>query len=153
MSLEDLLMEREIERLIAKYCHFIDHGEAARAVDLFTEDAVWDWRHGNIILTGHAGLLKGFTHRQKNARRISRHISYNSLIERTGSDTATGVVYFTLYRHDGEEGRSFSPLDEAEVMIGEYRDIYHKTQEGWRIHRRDIAVSFARGYGVAEPQS
>ncbi|MBT3330147.1 MAG: nuclear transport factor 2 family protein [Rhodospirillaceae bacterium] len=144
MSIEQLLMEREIERLIAQYCHFIDHGEAARAVDLFTEDAVWDWPYGNITLAGRDGLLKGFTHRQKNIRRISRHISYNSLIEGTGPDTATGVVYFTLYRHDGEEERTVAPLEEAEVMIGEYRDIYHNTANGWRIHRRECVVSFVR---------
>ena len=62
-SLEGLLDKAEIINLIHAYCSHFDRAEADEVLALFTEDAVWDWRHGNIILTGHAGLLKGFTHR------------------------------------------------------------------------------------------
>ncbi len=52
-------------------------------------------------------------------------------------------VYLTLYRHDGKEGRRLSPL-EGPAMVGEYRDHFLRTPEGWRISRREIEVSFLR---------
>ena len=34
-------IERECERLVAQYCHYVDHGEAAKIADLFSEDGRW----------------------------------------------------------------------------------------------------------------
>ena len=39
--MQRLLAERECERLVYRYCHLIDHGEAAKVSDLFTDDGVW----------------------------------------------------------------------------------------------------------------
>lgn len=37
----DLVMRAECEALVHRYCTLVDSGNAAAAVDLFTEDAVW----------------------------------------------------------------------------------------------------------------
>ena len=36
-----LQIERECQRLVTAYCHYVDHGEAERIADLFREDGVW----------------------------------------------------------------------------------------------------------------
>ncbi len=81
--------------------------------------------------------------RQANSARMSRHVCNNLLLDVVDDDHAEGVVYLTLYRHDGEEGRKVSPL-EGPVLVGEYRDRFVRTAEGWRIEERLIFVSFVR---------
>lgn len=141
-----MLIERACERLVTEYCHFIDHGEAVRVGDLFVTDGVWAF--GKDVRSGRDAILKGFQDRQDNAGRISRHICSNFLIDIIDKDSASGVVYFTLFRHDGEPGARFAPA-QLPTSIGEYRDTFVRTADGWRIKRRDITVSFTmmRGQG------
>jgi hypothetical protein len=141
-DLEKLLIERECERLIYLYCHWTDHGEAARVADLFTEDGVWI--SADRTMNGRSAILTGFRARQTNERRMSRHVCTTPVIDVVDADTADGVVYLTLYRHDGEAGRATSPT-QAPSMIGEYRDRFVRTAAGWRIQRREIQISFIGG--------
>lgn len=137
-----LLIERECERLVVDYCHFVDHGEASRIADLFTEDGVW--KSPENTMKGREELLQGFGLRQANTRRMSRHVCNDFRVDVIDDDHAEGAVYLTLYRHDGDEGRRLSPL-EGPQMVGEYRDRFVRTSEGWRIAHREIEVSFLSG--------
>ena len=40
-DLDRLKIERECERLVMRYCHFVDHRVAARVADLFVHGGVW----------------------------------------------------------------------------------------------------------------
>jgi SnoaL-like domain len=140
-DLQKMLIERACERLVAEYCHFIDHGEAAKIASLFAEDGVW--ASGKIVRNGRAEIDAAFNRRQDNAGRISRHVCCNLLVDVIDENTATGVVYVTLYRHDGEAGRRSAPSDVPEI-VGEYRDQFVRTAEGWRFKRRDVGVSFVK---------
>ncbi|MCP4002794.1 MAG: nuclear transport factor 2 family protein [bacterium] len=141
-DIERLLIERECERLVTAYCHYVDHGEAARIAELFTEDGVW--ASPQVTMKGRAELEQGFQARQDNAARMSRHICHNFLCDVQDANRAEGVVYLTLYRHDGDPERAISPLEGPE-MVGEYRDRFERTPEGWRIAERRTVVSFFRG--------
>jgi hypothetical protein len=136
-----LQIERECERLVTRYCHYVDHGQAERIAELFTKDGAW--RAPGIEMKGHEELRRGFAARQANRGRMSRHVCSNLLVDVIDADTATGVVYLTLYRHDGEEGRRTSPLEGPE-MVGEYRDRFVRTPDGWRIAERSTHVDFVR---------
>jgi hypothetical protein len=138
-DLQRLLIERECGRLVSLYCHYIDHGEGARVAELFTEDGVWSSPENTM--TGRDGVHRGFMNRQNNAGRMSRHICNNLLIEVVDEQRATGVVYLTLHRHDGEPGRRTSPIS-APTLLGEYRDTFVKTADGWRFQRRDVTANF-----------
>jgi len=138
---EIMIIERECERLVTLYCHYIDHGEAAKVADLFTDDGMW--KSPEITMTGRDQVRAGFQHRQDQKERMSRHVCKNLLIHIESEKEATGTVYVTLYRHDGEEGRSFSPLNGPE-MVGEYQDHYVKTKEGWKIASRKVFVDFLK---------
>ena len=143
-DLERLLIERECERLVVKYCHYVDHGEASRIADLFTEDGVW--HSAEATMNGVEEIRKGFGLREANAARMSRHVCNNFLVDILDEDHARGCVYLTLYRHDGDPDRKYSPLV-GPVLVGEYRDDFLRTPEGWRIQRREVFVSFL-GKGV-----
>lgn len=139
-ELARMSIERACERLVTEYCHFVDHGQAARIADQFTEDGVW--AAPGSTLTGRAEIARGFGARQANTRRMSRHVCSNLLIDVLDHDNATGVVYLTLYRHDGEAGRRVSPSSVPDI-VGEYRDTFVRTEQGWKFKRREIGVSFS----------
>lgn len=140
-DVQRLMIERACERLVVEYCHLVDHGEAARVAEQFTEDGVWSSPENT--LTGREAIATAFARRQADTGRMSRHVCTNLLIEVLDPDTATGVVYLTLYRHDGDPERRTSPSD-APALVGEYRDTFRRTPDGWRFSRRDVDVSFAR---------
>ena len=134
-------IERECERLIAKYCHFVDHDEATRVAELFTENGVW--KNVNVTMTGRDGIRSGFQKRQDNRGRMSRHVCTNALIDVISETEAKGTVYMSLYYHDGEAGRETSPTDCLQ-KLGEYRDQFIKTDEGWRFEYREVVSNFWR---------
>ena len=143
-ALERLLIERECERLVTAYCHYVDHGEAEKVADLFTEDGVWT--SPQVTMKGQQELRRGFGGRQRQTARMSRHVCSNLKIDVIDADHAEGSVYLTLYRHDGEASRVLSPLDGPQ-MVGEYRDRFLRTPEGWRFAQRDTVASFVREAG------
>lgn len=144
-DLQTLMIERACARLVSEYCHFVDHGEAARLADQFTEDGVWAWREA--VMEGQAAIRRGFQQRQGNTARMSRHVCSNLKLDIVDADHVEGVVYLTLFRHDGDPDRLTSPAGPPD-MIGEYRDRFRRTADGWRFERRELVVSFER---PAEP--
>jgi ketosteroid isomerase-like protein len=138
-DLDQLVIERACERLAIDYCHFTDHGEASRVADLFTDDGVWV--AGDTVMSGRARILRGFQHRENNAARMSRHVCSTMQIDVHDADNASGCVYLTLYRHDGDPERKLSPLN-GPAMVGEYRDAFRRTPDGWRIARRELFIAF-----------
>jgi hypothetical protein len=145
-ALERLQIERECERLVTRYCHYVDHGAASRVADLFATDGVW--RAGPVLMEGMDQLRKGFAAREANVARASRHVCNNLLLDVIDADHACGTVYLTLYRHDGEPGRTESPLNGPQ-MVGEYRDRFVRTPEGWRFEERELELDFVRESDVS----
>jgi hypothetical protein len=140
-DIQKMLIERACERLVTEYCHFVDHGEAAKIADQFAEDGVW--APGKIVFSGHAEVADWFSKREANTARISRHVCCNLLIDVIDENNATGVVYLTLYRQDGEVGRRSAPSDVPDI-VGEYRDRFVRTANGWRFKRRELGASFVK---------
>jgi hypothetical protein len=140
-DMERLLIERACARLVTEYCHFVDHGEAGKIAGQFTDDGIWT--SATNTMNGRGAIAKGFSRRQGNAARMSRHVCNNLLVNVIDENNATGVVYLTLFRHDGEPGRTVSPSDVPDI-IGEYRDTFVRTDDGWRFKRREIHVSFSK---------
>jgi ketosteroid isomerase-like protein len=138
--MERALIERECERLIVAYSHYIDFGDAARVAELFTDDGVW--QSPEARLDGRAAIHTAFTRRQANPGRRSRHVCTNVAVDVVSSDEARGVCYFTLWRADGVE-RTVARVDGPE-MVGEYRDTFVLTPNGWRIRERRASVGFQR---------
>jgi uncharacterized protein (TIGR02246 family) len=139
-DLERILIERECERLVQRYCHYVDHGEASRIAELFADDGVWTSPQNTM--SGRDEIHAGFLRRERNAARRSRHVCTNLLIDVKDKDNAAGCVYLTLYRHDDTDEAKVRP-SEVPTIVGEYRDSFVRTDDGWRISRREIGVDFA----------
>ena len=128
--IDKLAIEHECARLVTSYCHYIDHGSAERVAELFSEDAVWS--SAEATFNGRDEIRRAMAEREANQARMSRHVCNNLLIDVIDENTASGVVYLTLYRHDGKEGRRLSPL-EGPLMVGEDQDQVRRDPECWRI--------------------
>jgi ketosteroid isomerase-like protein len=132
-------IEAACQRLVVAYCHYVDHGEASKVADLFTEDGVWE--APEVTVTGSQSIRDFFQMLEQDKTRMSRHLCSNFQLNEISADEATGVVYVTLYRHQGEEGRSTSPLV-GPAAVGEYRDQFVRTPDGWRIKSRVAIADF-----------
>ena len=137
---ERLSIERACERLVVAYSHLIDFGEAGRVGELFTEDGVWE--SAEATMRGRQQITAGFGRRQANAGRRSRHVCTNIAVDVVSAVEATGVCYFSLYRADGVDG-PVAPLD-GPAIVGDYRDRFVRTEEGWRIAHRAANAAFVR---------
>lgn len=135
-------IEHDCERLCHRYSHVIDFGEAARVADLFHDGGVWKTPEAEHV--GKPAILRAFTARQDNTRRMSRHVCSTVVIHVADADHASGVTYIQLYRHDAEPGRRVSPLADQPVIVGEYHDTFLRTPEGWRFDRREFRAAFVR---------
>jgi ketosteroid isomerase-like protein len=139
-DVERSVAERACERLVYEYCHLIDLGTADRVHELFTDDGVWE--AGRIVMTGIEEIREGFGRRAEMSR-TSRHVCTNVVINVLSEDSAEGVSYVTLYRHDGE-GDGPAPTNDQPVMVGHYADRFARTEDGWRIAHRRAEIAFMR---------
>jgi uncharacterized protein (TIGR02246 family) len=143
-DLETMLAERECERLVYRYAWLVDSGEAAGIADLFTEDGVWAAGDGEPM-RGREGILRGFTRRQGITRRQSRHVMTNVLIDITGPDTATGIVYLVNFRHDSKTGVAEKPAPaDAPKFVGDYHLTFRRVDGTWYFDTLDLDLAFLR---------
>jgi SnoaL-like domain len=134
------------ERLIVEYCRLVDFGEAARIAELFTEDG--EWEGVDLLLRGRDEIREWFARRQDVTRRVSRHVCTNVAIEVVSPQEATSLCYLVNYRHDRAEGDASLPVpSEVPKYVGELRDRFRLTSDGWRFARRRVDVAFVRGRG------
>jgi ketosteroid isomerase-like protein len=129
-------IERACERLVVAYTHLVDGGQAAAVADLFTEDGVWS--AGRARYEGRDAIRAAFAQRQA-LDRTSRHVCTNLAVDVIDADHATGLVYLTLYRFDGDGPRTPEP-----DLVGDYRDTFVRTAGGWRFATRAATVTFER---------
>jgi hypothetical protein len=138
-TLADWAVQRACERLIVQYTHLIDSGQAGSIADLFVADGIWEAYRKRIV--GQADLREAFHQRQKNTRRVSRHICSNISIDILGPREAVGRTYFTLFREELSSRKEFVPFS-GPKMIGDYIDRFLLTEDGWKFAHRKVIVIF-----------
>jgi SnoaL-like protein len=141
--LERLLAERACERLVYRYAHLLDLGEADRVPGLFADDGVWELP-GRIRFEGRAELDAGIPSRLNKAGRTARHVCTNVVIDVLSPTEAVGTSYMINYRHDDPSGvpAELPPAGEP-LYMGEYRDRFVRTEDGWRFLHRRTELAFA----------
>ncbi|HEY4277423.1 MAG TPA: nuclear transport factor 2 family protein [Conexibacter sp.] len=138
-----LLVERACEQLIYEYARRVDFGEASRIADLFTADGRWDGTE--LALEGQEQIRAWFTKREAIARRVSRHVFTNVVVEIDSPTTAHARSYMVNFRHDRQEGDLSLPVPaEAAKYVGECHDRFRLTDDGWRFSHRRVEISFVR---------
>jgi len=134
--------ERACERLIARYTHLVDFGDAPGIADLFTTAGTW--RSDEVLMDGQSEIRAGFGRRQGVTRRQSRHVCTNVVVDVDG-DEATALCYLVNYRHDSESGVAEQPAPaDVPKYVGEYHDRFVRTPDGWRFADRHFQLAFVR---------
>ena len=142
IELQRLLDENACEKLISKYCHLVDFGNASAIADLFASDG--SWSGPDVSMIGQEEIRAGFKRREAVARRQSRHLCTNVLI-RVNGDEALGLCYLLNFRHDSSTGIAESPAPSGlPKYVGEYHDLFVRTTEGWRFATRRFDLAFLR---------
>jgi hypothetical protein len=142
-ELERVLVERACERLIVEYARRIDFGEGGRIAELFTEDGRWEGT--DLVLEGRDAIRDWFVERERLVRRVSRHVCTNIAVEVLSRGQARSLCYLVNYRHDRAEGDLAMPVPaEVPKYLGELRDTFRRTPDGWQFSSRVVTVAFQR---------
>jgi hypothetical protein len=137
-ELATMLAERACERVIVEFIHRLDLGEPGSVAELFTEDGVWHWPHGDRRIEGREALGAYFAGRPVD--RLSRRLMTNLLVTVETATTARAVLYLTTYRVDGYTGGMIAPRLPANV--GHYEDTFRKVDGHWLLATRTVHLPF-----------
>lgn len=140
-DVERMIAEHDCTKLQMEYGVFADRGDIEGYVGLFAPDA-------SITVPGHpvhVGLdAIRESVKQVIARGTWRHMETNSVINVIDANTATGVVYSTVYS-DAAPWNSTDLLPvRPPYLIGEYVDTFKRTAAGWKFHSRVLKLKFGK---------
>lgn len=107
---------------------FTENGEFARPTD------------PDNPVQGRDAILAAFKARPSD--RITRHICTNIEVEAVSRDRANGRMYVFLITGDAGEAAAHGINAAPRRLMGEFRDEYVRTPDGWRIARRTGTVTF-----------
>ena len=124
MQLTDrqLLDRIAIEALATEYYYLLDHGQAEKLADLFTEDGVQYFAFSNQKLAGKAEIHKYYQARSKT--RITRHVSTNLRLVFESDDRVSGIRTISYYAGEGED------IPVAIPSIAEYEEVFVRGDDG-----------------------
>lgn len=141
MTPEDRMqIEVQCMRLATAFAVNLDLRRYDEVVALFTADSVYRPRHRTF--NGHEGVRAYLESRPH--ERISRHVISNCLVDVLSPDEARGYCVLTYFVDEGgAAGGEPAPLSGAR-LVGDYRDRFVRTKEGWRIAERVGEIVFER---------
>jgi 3-phenylpropionate/cinnamic acid dioxygenase small subunit len=142
-ALQRLADELEIRNLVAEISQLADTAaddELDRYLALFTEDATWAVLSDGPGLNaqerkGHQEILEGV--RERRAAGIqgpgthTRHVVSTVVVTFERSDKALVRCYWQYYR----DASSDAPVL---ALMGEYRNTFVRTPQGWKLARREL---------------
>jgi uncharacterized protein (TIGR02246 family) len=130
-------IERECSRLILRSVRAFDERDWAAYASLFTSDGVFIRANApDAPLVGRDAIRAALAGRP--ASRLTRHLCTNIEIDVIDAEHAAGFCYLLLYAGDASQPQSAAgrPADGIQ-RVGEYRDAFVRTDEGWLIGRRE----------------
>ncbi len=140
-AIERLAAEQACIALSHRFARYVDERRFEDFAGLFTPDGVFD-RRGEA-LAGRAAILASMAGRP--ATLLVRHHVTTVSVDVADADSASGLCYFAFYQCTDWDGRTPEKLALAgAAIVGEYRDRYARTAEGWRIAHRRALMTFMR---------
>jgi ketosteroid isomerase-like protein len=126
-----------IEALVIEHAWLIDHGQAGRLDELYTEDGLMTGLGPEV--RGREAIRVWGKSRAAITERTSRHVSTNLRLQALAAGDITGHVILTVYRHDGEGMGDTTPF-----AIADYRDVYRRDGQSWRFAERHLTTVFIK---------
>lgn len=134
-------IEWECQQLSMRAFNRVDAREFEVLGQLYTEDAVFV-RPTDVEnpFVGREAIVASYAGRPAN--RMSRHFCSNFEVEVLGPDRARGFFLVAVYVGDSEKkAPKIGAQAESSQLVGEFRDEYVLTEEGWRISKRAGNIS------------
>ena len=137
---DEQAIEWECQQILTRFCLYSDTRQYDKLINLFTPDGVWH-RLGEA-LAGHEMLRTAMEARPLEA--LSRHVITNVLVTVIDADHAESISYKSIYRNEeGELLEKPVPLN-GPKWVSVYADNFLRTDEGWRITRKEGTTLFER---------
>ncbi len=134
-------IEQACIALSHRFARYVDERRFEDFAALFAEDGVFD-RRGEA-LAGRPAILASMAGRPANL--LVRHHVTTVSVDVIDDEAATGLCYFAFYQCTDWDGATAEKLALAgPAIVGEYRDRYRRTAEGWRIAHRQALMTFMR---------
>lgn len=134
MDILKLLQDKhEIEQAVFRWCEIVDTKEFDRLHEVFTDDAVGDYRETNGKLM--EGLAPFVAHMKTNLGPdsncgVTQHNANNFRIAVEGDSARSKAHFYAV--HQGVRARA----GDTYTCWGQYEDEWVRTSRGWRIARR-----------------
>lgn len=141
LTAADLVARAEISDTLHAYSRGVDRRDIDLLADLFTEDATFDYGHGNIT-AGRAALRTLFETATGRYTATSHHVSTVSFL-RVGDGTAQTIAYVYAFHDNAEQDRHLH-------VWGCYEDELVDDGDRWRIRARKVRVAGTKTTG-SEP--
>lgn len=136
-------IEWECTRLINDYANLNDAGRWHDVAALYAEDGLMTRPSApDAPVVGRDTILASFLARPA---RISRHICANIVVTVESGTEASAQSTILLFSGKAAEDGGLPVRDAAPPLVGEYKDRFVLTAEGWRFSERRGALSFRAG--------
>jgi hypothetical protein len=134
-AVQRLVDEAEIKRVLFQYAHYLDAAEPEKMLPLFTSDLYVSY--GNHGAEGPEAYLHTLANDKTGIAAFfagtSHHVS-NVVIDFVDEDTAQvrSVLYaYHNYHRERPDG----------IVYGQYHDVFKRTEDGWKIQRREMQTA------------
>ena len=133
-------IEADCERLIKHYVNLNDAQDWEAVAALYTEDARFSRpSKPDDVIVGRAAILESMKARPPRAQ---RHVIANIVVDAVDEDSATAFSVIVLYMGDAAEDGGLPIQDPASPLIGTFRDVIVRTEDGWRFQERVGGLDF-----------
>lgn len=129
-TLDRLVAEQAIMRLVIRYAQLVDDGDFHRVVEMFTPDGRLVRPSGGEAVVGRDALLAAFLARPP---RVARHVVSNILVELGSCHSATCSSTIMLFTAASGES---PPAATRPALLGSFEDRLVHTPDGWRFAER-----------------
>ena len=140
-DVEILAIEWQCTRLCNQFANYNDRNDFKAVCNLFTEDGSF-WRPSipDTEIRGRDAIYEAFL---KRPPLVIRHIVSNCVVEVISASEATGTSYLTFLAAPLSEDPL--PLAPGPVHIGEFRDRFVLTEDGWKFSERKGMLALKTG--------
>lgn len=133
---QQMAIEHACEKLQKLYGIYADQLDEAKFAALFAEDA-WIKVPEQPPFKGHEAIAAGI----KGMRALDltyRHVITNAVVDAIDDTHAEGLCYLMAFNSAAPADEHGARPMEMATTLGEYKDTFVKTKDGWRFQSREL---------------
>ena len=134
--LKMLAIKDACQSISLKFGRLQDERRHDELADLMTTDAVYIRLGEELAVAAFIAWVKTTPPNK------TRHFVTATAFSVVDDNLAKGITYYTLYLYNGDEKAPY-PL-EGPFVVGEYHEEFTRTDNGWKIRRREARIIFRK---------